>query len=112
MIIPYGILLPICYLFLRSMNKIPFGEPHPLSGRNILKIAVIQTGLSLPILGILNILMMLISKQTAPGMVEAIRSHVLFYIFLLLIFNPVVEEFLFRKLILQRLRPLGDKKAL
>lgn len=112
MIIPYGILLPICYLFLRPMNKIPFGEPHPLSNRNILKIAIIQTGLSLPVLGAFNILMMIISKQAVPDMAENVRSHIFFYMFLLLIFNPVVEEFLFRKLILQRLRPLGDKNAL
>ena len=100
------------FLLLRPMEKISFGEPQPFSGKKLLKMAVIQTGLSLPVLGILNIFRMLVFKQPGPDMMENVTSHVYYYLFLLLVFNPVAEEVVFRRLILQRLRPLGDKKAL
>lgn len=110
-VVPYGILLSVCYLILRGMDKVEFGKPQPLSNGSLFKMAMVQTGLSFPVLMILNIFMMIVFEPVTLDM-AAIDKHIFFYLFLFLIFNPVVEEIFFRKLILQRLRPLGDKKAL
>ena len=111
MVIPYGCLLPGCYLLLRPMEKVPFGKENPLSIRKLLERCVIQTGLSLPVLVVLNLILTVISQPAAPDL-DSIRSHMFFYLFLFLVFNPIMEELLFRRLILQRLRPLGNQKAL
>ena len=111
MVIPYGCLLPICCLLLKPMETVPFRKANPLSMGKLLKLCVIQTGLSLPVLVILNVLLIWIFWPVTPDL-PSVRSHIGFYLFLFLIFNPILEELLFRKLILQRLRPLGDQKAL
>ena len=111
MVIPYGILLPVGYGLLRPMEKVSSGCPQPYGIREVLQAAVIQTGLSLPVVCLLNIVSMGFSDSQMPDFLQA-WERLPFYLFLLLIFNPVMEEFVFRKLILERLRIFGDRKAI
>ena len=109
MLIPYTLGLGVCYLILRGMEK---GEILPqmnVTPGLIIKGFFAEIGMAIPCVFIVNIICRIL------GIVhEGITAEILFgnnwwfYLFQLLIFAPIVEEFLFRKLVIERLVFLGE----
>lgn len=110
MVVPYTFGLGAFYLIVKTMPEVslfPTGEKI-----NLIKAFVIQSGLSFPLFFILNAVFTLIGLPAGGIAQEEISSNIIFYVVLLLVFNPVFEELLYRKLVLSRLRVLGDKVAI
>jgi len=113
MVIPYTISLGAFYLIVRNMEtaspRCPEIKPGPL---RLGKLFLIQCGLTIPVMIPVNMIYKM-SGREMPGMTpEQILAHPVFYVILLLVFAPVMEEFLFRKLILDRLTVLGTTPAI
>ncbi|MBO4636274.1 MAG: CPBP family intramembrane metalloprotease [Clostridiales bacterium] len=111
-VIPYGIGLPVMYLIVKSMkvqnSTCPQMKP---SAGTIATAFLIQSGLSFPVMIPVNIAYKLMGREM-PGMKpEEVLAHPIYYLVLLLLFAPVVEEFLFRKIVLRRLTVLGTVPA-
>lgn len=111
MIIPYTIGLLGFYLIVKDMEK---GECNheSMTAPDMVKAFVLQSGFSIPIMMILNGIMIALGFGKSGIEVSEISNNLLFYIILLLIFNPVFEELLFRKLVLDRLLVLGKNNAI
>jgi len=106
MVIPYGVCMPIFYLLIKNLEtKIPKGD-YSCGGKSLLTLSVIQSGCVLPLF-LINLVVMKIKGFSALS-----SNITLLKVFILLIFNPIVEEFMYRKLVLDRLRKLGDGKAI
>lgn len=73
---------------------------------------VIQSGISIPSMIPANILLRILGREETGIGIEEISAHPVFYVFLLLVFAPVLEEILFRKIFLDRLIPLGNIPAI
>lgn len=113
MVVPYTIGLGAFYLIVRSMEKsAPSGDTMDIAPSAIGRYFVIQSGLSFPVIVITNIATMMLGGQVTGLSSGEILGNLPFYIFLLVIFNPLFEEFLFRKLILERLTVLGTRSAI
>ncbi|WP_026516662.1 CPBP family intramembrane glutamic endopeptidase [Butyrivibrio sp. MC2021] len=112
MLVPYTLGLAGFYLAAGKMEK-----KEPEGGQNVtawllLKSLLIQMGLSLPIAAVINILIVVLGGTISNPMAkEMFGANWIFYAVLLLLFNPVMEEILFRKLALDRLLVIGEKKA-
>lgn len=78
----------------------------------MMPIVVVQSGLSMFIMFVVNIIWIALGNKVTGMSFEQISSHLIFYMLLLLVFNPVFEEILFRKLVLERLRTMGDRNAI
>lgn len=112
MVVPYTAGLGIFRLIVLGM---PVSRPRPaleVRPAGLMKFFVIQTGLSMPPLFIINTVCNLMGLEMGGISSDELFSNIVFYIVLLLIFNPVFEELLFRKLILERLGCLGSKGAI
>lgn len=110
--VPYGIALPVAYLVIRGMKTAQSSSPLMKPGfKNMAKIFIIQSGLSVWAMLPVGILIKVLGIKTHAVTAEEILAQPLFYCFLLLIFAPVMEEFMFRKLFLERLMALGTKPA-
>lgn len=110
MIVPYTLGLGEFYLIVKSMPKvdlIPTGNKV-----NLGKAFVIQSGLGFLPFFILNFIFTMLGLSAGGMTTEEISSNLVYYVILLLVFNPVFEEFLFRRLILPRVRVLGDTAAI
>ncbi len=113
MIFPYTIGLAGFYLIAGKMEKM-----QPKAGQNVtvwllIKGLIVQTGISIPVIAIVNILIDLMGGTVTNTMVASLfGKNWLFYAVLLLLFNPIMEEVLFRKLILDRFLVLGEGKAI
>lgn len=113
MIVPYTIGLGAFYLIVRGMEaNAPAGGTAGVSPAAIGRYFVIQSGLSFPVIVIANIATMMLGGQATGLSSEEIIGNLPFYIVLLLAFNPLLEELLFRKLILERLTVLGARPAI
>ena len=113
MVIPYTIGLVLFMLPCIGMPATPLkAEPQvkPTIGF-ILKAFVVQSGLSFPLMMVINIILTLLNVNKGGTTVEELLGNPVYYIVLLLIFNPIMEEVLFRKLIFDRLSVLGGKGA-
>ena len=133
-IVPYTVGLGACYLILRGMltpEKNTAGTSGIVSNINesainkdskrlyditlgfMIKAFLVQTGLSMPVIMILNIILNILGiPPHGMSSEEIFGKYFLFYIVLLLGFAPVVEEFLFRKLFLDRLLVVGETGAI
>lgn len=78
----------------------------------IAKYFVIQTGLSFPVMVAFNAVLTLAGVESRATSPEQIMAHPLFFFVLLIVFNPVFEELLFRKFVLERIGVLGTKGAI
>ncbi len=78
----------------------------------ILKYFVIQTGLSFPVMVVINAVLTVAGVKSNAITADELFGNFWFYIVLLLIFNPVFEELLFRKMVMSRLSCLGTKGAI
>ncbi len=94
----------------------PRGEITPRKAYSVTptllgKAFLVQTGIACPCAFVVNALLVF-TGHTPTGMTfESISGQLILWIFLLLVFHPVVEEVLFRKLVLERLSCLGFKGA-
>ena len=114
MVIPYTLGLGAFLLVCKGMpseDLIPDEKLRPSAGL-ILKSFIVQTGLSVPLLFFINTITRLTGHELGGIKADELFGHLWFYLILLLIFNPVFEEILFRKLVLNRLTPLGFKGAI
>ncbi len=113
MVVPYTIGLGVFFLALSGMKKTPYVcEPQMSLGfGGMLKLFVIQTGLSFPLMIAVTVITRITGHDATGITPDELFGKLGFYIVLLLIFNPVFEELLFRKFILERLGGLGFKGA-
>ena len=114
MVVPYTLGLGAFYLVVKGMETIREREAE-LSVTPVLlgKGFLVQMGISMPLVIIVNILCMILGIEGASFSYEEIfGKHFIYYLILLLIFNPVFEELLFRGFVLGRLRVLGDTAAI
>ena len=106
MVVPYTLGLGAFYIIVRGMPEACKKDSKTM---NLFKCFIIQTGISFPCLMFVNFIVKILGIET-PGITsEELFGHLWFYIILLLIFNPVMEELLFRKFVLERLGFLGIK---
>ena len=113
MIIPYGAALPAAYLALTGMKTAKSSTPLMKPGfAGMAKIFVIQSGLSVSAMMPMGIIVKILNIKTPAVTAEQILARPVFYCFLLLVFAPVAEEILFRKLFFDRLMVLGTKPAI
>ena len=106
MAVPYTLALGAFYIIVRGM---PVSSDKSSGRINFFKFFIIQTGISFPCLIMANAMIKMLGLEMTGITAEELFGHLCFYIFLLLIFNPVMEELLFRKFILERLGCLGFK---
>lgn len=113
-LIPIGLIMPLAYfLFVRRLKPVPLMPKDKPRFSLLAKILVIQCGL-IGIMSYVNLAVMIFSEQMGQA-ADSLGNEVRidgFTLFVLLLFNPVVEEWIARKLTLERLRPLGEKKAI
>ena len=115
MLVPYAVALPVFYLLVRKMDVVKLKEnadKKEMSKAMMAQALVIQSGLSFIVMFVVNFLSIAMGSAPAGVTAQQIGSHWLFYIIMLLVFNPIVEELFFRKLILERLRVLGTRQAI
>lgn len=108
-IVPYFIVVPVIYLFLRRLPTGDLNWTEDLASTDLLKLSVIQCGISFPINALLFSLEMRIKGGT-----QFESDHVMSaaMVFILLIFNPIAEGIFWRKILLNRLRPFGNNSAI
>ena len=115
MVIPYTVALGAFLLVTLGMRRSPVEDnisiPFKMSFGNIVKYFIIQTGIAFPGMFVINIVLTVMGKETGGTTPEQLMAHPLFYVVLLLIFNPIFEELLFRKFVLERISGLGFKWA-
>lgn len=114
MVVPYTLGLGAFLLVTIGMKRNSFaGEGTLKSGAGaIAKYFVIQTGLSFPVMVAVNAVVTVAGVKSNAITADELFGNFWFYIVLLLIFNPVFEELLFRKFVLSRLSSLGTKGAI
>ena len=113
MIVPYAIALPILWLIVRNVSVNNFNiHNNTITKAHYIKIIIIQSGISMLVTIIANMVLMGIGYGTNNSLMKSVKEHLIFYSFLLLIFNPIFEEFLFRKIVLGRLLKWGEKYAI
>ena len=114
MVIPYTLGLGAFFLVAGGISSSGFPKSEELKPgfSTIIKYFVIQTGLSFPVMFLASIVQKLAGVKPHSLTATDLLGHVWFYVVLLLLFNPFFEEFLFRKLILNRLSCLGANGAI
>ena len=125
MVVPYTVAIGASYLILRGMKVSgeSGGEASDILGYEnqrivvtpgfIIKAFLVQTGISMPVILISNIILTIIGIAPHGMTAEEISGkNCLYYIVLLLVFAPVMEELFFRKLILDRLIVIGEAGAI
>ena len=112
-VIPYGIALPLAYLVIRGMKTAVSDSPLMKPGfKNMALIFIIQSGLSVWAMLPVGILIKVLDIKTPQVTADQILAQPVYYCFLLLIFAPILEEFMFRRLFLDRLMVLGTRPAI
>ncbi len=111
MLVPYAIALPI-FLFIIKKMSIKKIERKDFSTKHLAMAFVIQSGYGFPVCVIGNIICTILGFGTGSGMATELQNNFWFYAFILLIFNPIFEELLFRKYVLERLLPHGETFAI
>lgn len=111
MLVPYAIALPVFLFIIKKMPVKKF-EQKGFSMKHLAMAFIIQSGYSFPVCVIVNIICTILGFGTGSGMATALQNNYWFYVFILLIFNPIFEELLFRKYVLERLLPHGETFAI
>ena len=114
MVVPYTIGLGAFLLVTMGMPHSQLSKEGTLkpSAGTVAKYFAIQTGLSFPVMVMINTALTVAGVKSHATGPEDILAHPVFYVVLLLVFNPVFEELLFRKFMLKRLSTLGTKGAI
>lgn len=112
-IVPYGIGLPILWLIVK---RLPVHNVHyqnmKLTKIAFFKVLILQLGFSTLVPFIIIFVMRAFGFDYINLPINYREKYLVFNLFLLLIFNPIVEEALFRKIILSRLLKWGEKYAI
>ena len=112
MLIPYALIMPISYLlFLRALEPVRLKRKKSLRGSSFFKLFILQSALSSLFFLLLMIGMAISDAFPAGQRMPETGGTEGFSFFLRLVFNPLAEEWIGRKLILERLRPLGERGA-
>jgi len=116
MVVPYTIGLVLFFIVTAGMARkdavdIAEGEMIKPDAWKMVKFFVIQTGLSYPCMVAASIVSKIFGFELSGITSDELFGNLWFYIALLLVFNPVFEELLFRKFVLERLGCLGMKGA-
>lgn len=111
MVLPYTLGLIVFFIPVLGMKKPRIDKDTDVKV-SIGKFFLIQTGLSFPCMVAANIACKILGLSIGGISSEQLFGHLGFYIVLLLIFNPIFEELLFRKFVLERLTCLGAKGAI
>lgn len=116
-ILSYVIAIPVMLLFLRKVPEIKI-EPKKMRLQKFAMFCVLAMGGGYIFNYIGSVINLLIShfsgqamEQLNPVMDVLDQMNWLMMVYMVL-FAPIVEEFIFRKVILNRLRPLGDRAAI
>ena len=114
MVVPYTLGLGVFLLVTLGMPRAPLSKEGTLkpSAGTIAKYFAIQTGLSFPVMVMINSALTIAGVKSHALSPEEILANPVFYVVLLLVFNPIFEELLFRKFMLARLSTLGTKGAI
>ena len=113
MVIPYTVGLGACFLVLRGMEVTERKSEVAVTPGVMAKAFLVQTGLSMPVILISNIILTILGVAPRGMTADVIYGkYFIFYIILLLGYAPVVEEILFRKLFLDRLLVIGETGAI
>jgi len=112
MVVPYTVGLGLFYIMVRTIPA-PQGieTRQKLGAGSIVRFFVIQTGLSFPCMVAVTVISKILGLEITGMTASDLFGNLWFYLVLLLVFNPVFEELLFRKLVLGRLGCLGEKGA-
>lgn len=101
------------------IRKLPKGACRclPMSPRALVRTALVSLGVMELFSIITNYLVLFLeqaSNQTTTDILQEAATDMPLWLYLLLIgvFAPIGEEFLFRKLLLDRVRPFGDQAAI
>lgn len=105
-VVPYGFAMPVAYLILRNVEAAPKGIGKECSAKCFAGLLIVQSGLSILPMILLNVIWMLVGFVGQENLLVA-QEISISTVFLLLVFNPLAEEFLFRKLLLDRLMKYG-----
>lgn len=112
-IVPYGIGLPVLWSIVKNL---PIDSAHhqnmKLTKIGFLKLLIIQLGLSVLLSLVVTFILMITGFDSVNSSFDYQGQYILFNLFLLLVFNPVIEEVLFRKIILSRLLKWGERYAI
>lgn len=111
MVLPYTVGLVFFFIPVFGMKKTRIDKDTACKV-SIGKFFLIQTGLSFPCMVAANIACKILGLSIGGISSERLFGHPGFYIVLLLIFNPIFEELLFRKFVLECLTCLGAKGAI
>ncbi len=111
MLVPYGIALPIACLFLIKVKATSI-ETRTIPLSRFFYLAIVQSGLSMLAIFLVSSAFIIAGNKKQMSVPSWGGAELLFYAFLLLVFNPIVEEFVFRKLVLERLLEYGNKWAI
>ncbi len=114
MVVPYTLGLGAFLLVTIGMPRSDYAVNASLKPGigTIAKYFVIQTGLSFPVMVALNAALTIAGVESRATSPEQIMAHPVFFFVLLIIFNPIFEELLFRKFVLERIGVLGTKGAI
>lgn len=114
MVVPYTLGLGAFLLVTLGMPRSDFSKTATLKPgvSTIVRYFVIQTGLSFPVMVAVNAALTMAGVESHATSPEQIMTHPVFFFVLLIIFNPIFEELLFRKFVLERLGVLGTKGAI
>ena len=117
MIVPYVIGLALCLLLYRVLPRAGKSETEDcrsFTAGDIIKGVFVQTGVGMVLAVAVNMVcIMLLGIEPSARIDEMnIINTSLYSLFLLLVFAPTVEEFLFRKLVIDRLRRFGKVPAI
>jgi membrane protease YdiL (CAAX protease family) len=104
----YIIGLGALLFIIKGMPSCKVNTPEKLKPITYIKCAVVQSGCFVVAM-LLNIIIMKITGSTPKSTIDLSSPQM---IFILLVFNPIMEELVFRKIILDKLRSLGEIKSI
>lgn len=108
-IILYCIGFPLLYLFIRNIPKQNIEIKKSIEIKSLFKILIIQCGISVLVMFIVSLTLNSCTSNIYPTFIN-IRDP--YEMIKLLIIAPVLEELVFRKVLLDRLRPYGNLKSI
>ncbi len=108
----YTVGLAAFYLIIKGIKPVKLPAPSmTLTVPRFIKIFLVQSGLSFIAMLPINVIIKLSGIKTNTTTPEEILAHPVFYIFMLIFFAPIMEELVFRKLMLSRLLKIGTVPA-
>jgi len=123
-IVPYIIGLPLIYLILKGMDKYSYedgldsrgtflNDDGALRVSGLFKAFAVQEGFSMPVIVISTIILNILGHgPSGISKEEIFGEYWWYYLIILLGFAPIIEECLFRKILLDRLLVIGVKPGI